>query len=194
MQAIPHHVRPPVQLVIQVSCIAVQASSQLYMDAIDILADQEEGKEGLSGDLFRQAIGMHNFSCLLHVLPYVTLKPEALRITCRKARRCRADIFILVATAMGVAQQEMSLAAPSDHGAVCSWGDQTSQVSRSCGATDALCRCLRQAGLAALQSLPECSHHMALRSGWSTGLVNSAGPNHHEHLRDQASNAEGSCL
>ena len=37
---------------------AVQASSQLYMDAIDILADQDDGKEGLSGDLFRQAIGV----------------------------------------------------------------------------------------------------------------------------------------
>ena len=42
------------------SCIDMQASSQLYMDAINILADQDEGKEGLSGDLFRQAIGMHN--------------------------------------------------------------------------------------------------------------------------------------
>lgn len=42
----------------QLACIDMQASSQLYMDAINTLADQDEGKEGLSGDLFRQAIGM----------------------------------------------------------------------------------------------------------------------------------------
>ena len=41
----------------------MQASSQLYTDAIDILADQDEGKEGLSGDLFRQTIGKLQRCC-----------------------------------------------------------------------------------------------------------------------------------
>ena len=51
--------------------IATQASSQLYMDAIDILADQDEGKEALSGDLFRQAIGMHKPSRPLRALSHL---------------------------------------------------------------------------------------------------------------------------
>lgn len=59
-------VRNPVSVrrwasLINVSCTAMQVSSQLYMDAINILADQDEGKEALSGDLFRQAIGMCPF-------------------------------------------------------------------------------------------------------------------------------------
>ena len=59
-QALPYRltlcsIRVSVPLTPELYCM--QAASQLYMDAIDILADQEEGKEGLSGDLFRQAIG-----------------------------------------------------------------------------------------------------------------------------------------
>ena len=59
-EALPYHltlcsIRVYISLTRRLCCM--QASSQLYMDAIDILADQEEGKEGLSGDLFRQAIG-----------------------------------------------------------------------------------------------------------------------------------------
>lgn len=41
-----------------VECCA-QASSQLYMDAVEALED--DGKEGLAGDLFRQAIGTSPF-------------------------------------------------------------------------------------------------------------------------------------
>ena len=41
----------------------MQAASQLYMDAIEILADQDEGKEALSGDLFRQAVGESSELC-----------------------------------------------------------------------------------------------------------------------------------
>lgn len=48
----------------------MQASSQLYIDAIDILADQDEGKQALSGDIFRQAIGMHNLPYPLLVFPH----------------------------------------------------------------------------------------------------------------------------
>ncbi|CAL5222070.1 g4371 [Coccomyxa viridis] len=59
--------------------IEPEASSQLYMDAINILADQDEGKEALSGDLFRQAIAGE-----IRLAKY----PEAVALLMRFAAAC----------------------------------------------------------------------------------------------------------
>ena len=79
---LPHHVRGWASLV-EMSCTAMQASSQLYMDAINILADQDEGKEALSGDLFRQAIGMHRPPAPCMPDCTVMLYSQALSLLCK---------------------------------------------------------------------------------------------------------------
>ena len=56
-----------------------------------------------------------------------------------------------------------------------SWGDQVGKVCGGSVPSDALCGCLRQTGVAALQSLSERSHHMALCPGCSTSLSYLAG-------------------
>ena len=161
---------------------AVQASSQLYMDAIDILADQDDGKEGLSGDLFRQAIGVLGYPFLILTCSAFDACTEVLHLSARE--------FTL-----SMLGQEEPLGVPPiiqafrtvlmSAAAFYSWGDQVGKVCGGSGPSDALCGCLRQTGVAALQSLSERSHHMALCPGCSTSLGYPAGghPSYRSTLR-----------
>ena len=156
----------------------MQASSQLYMDAIDILADQDEGKEGLSGDLFRQAIGKLQRCCSRACdVPEVGMDLIF----------SEQEVSQLILSPPNLRHQHMSTgpgwhcrhcvcSSSSEHeNAWCSWGDQAGEVPRGCQPTDALCSRQRQAGLAALQSLPERCHCLALCPGRCPGLGHSAG-------------------
>lgn len=54
----------------------LQAASQLYKDAVDIVEEEEDGKQGLASDLFRQAIGTISTSSFLEYCGLVSISEQ----------------------------------------------------------------------------------------------------------------------